>query len=341
MSAATLQLGVPLDNTMGAMLVGVLVSAVLHGITLVQTYYYFSLYSKDPWYLKALVVTLVVLDAAHLTFISHMIYHYLITHYYDHSALQRVVWSIVMEALCTGINGGLVQTFYAVRAWKLGNKNWVILAILMMLVIGQVGCGLAWVVIAINTETYEQLLLYNPLTISINAISTAADVLIAGTLTILLHRARTGFRRSDTMINRLILFVVNTGVLTSLCALASLISLIVSPKTLIYAAFYYCLGRLYTNSLIATLNARKGVVQAMDERNDKFYTFQTMTGSTAYKSTATPTPTNNISIRIDTTQEARIEIADEKTMAIGQAELDVAEDSSEVETIATPKARML
>lgn len=58
MSAATLQLGASLNNTfaiqavrrvllltlrrMGVMLIGVIISAVLHGITLVQTYYYFA-----------------------------------------------------------------------------------------------------------------------------------------------------------------------------------------------------------------------------------------------------------------------------------------------------------
>ena len=58
MSAATLQLGAPLNNTfaiqanrrilpltfhsMGVMLIGVIISAVLHGITLVQCYYYFA-----------------------------------------------------------------------------------------------------------------------------------------------------------------------------------------------------------------------------------------------------------------------------------------------------------
>ncbi|KAJ7826140.1 hypothetical protein B0H13DRAFT_2374531 [Mycena leptocephala] len=53
-----------------------------------------------------------------------------------------------------------------------------------------------------------------------------------------------------------ILFTINTGLLTSLCAVASLISLIVSPTTLVYASFYFCIGRLYSNALLASLNAR-------------------------------------------------------------------------------------
>jgi len=59
--------------------------------------------------------------------------------------------------------------------------------------------------------------------------------------------------------------VVNTGVLTSCCAVASLISLVLSPDSLIYAAFYFCIGRFYTNSFLATLNARQSLKGNVDE----------------------------------------------------------------------------
>ncbi|KIY44693.1 hypothetical protein FISHEDRAFT_61731 [Fistulina hepatica ATCC 64428] len=36
-------------------------------------------------------------------------------------------------------------------------------------------------------------------------------------------------------------------------------SLIILPDSDVYATFYFCIGRLYTNSLLATLNARRGL----------------------------------------------------------------------------------
>lgn len=48
----------------------------------------------------------------------------------------------------------------------------------------------------------------------VNVLAAAGDVLIAATLCIILHRSKTGFRVSDTMINRLMAFCVNTGLLT-------------------------------------------------------------------------------------------------------------------------------
>lgn len=58
----------------------------------------------------------------------------------------------------------------------------------------------------------------------VNVLSAASDIGIAFVLIFLLQRSRTGFKRSETIINRLILFTINTGLLTSLCAVMSLIT---------------------------------------------------------------------------------------------------------------------
>ena len=64
---------------------------------------------------------------------------------------------------------------------------------------------------SLNLVTWCLIRIRQPLTISINALSTAVDVLIAVSLCFMLNQSRTGFRRSDHIINKLIVFVVNTG----------------------------------------------------------------------------------------------------------------------------------
>lgn len=59
---------------------------------------------------------------------------------------------------------------------------------------------------------------------SVNALAAAGDVVIAAILCTLLQQSRTGFRASDTMITKLIMFSIGTGLLTSICAIMSLIS---------------------------------------------------------------------------------------------------------------------
>ncbi|PPQ75119.1 hypothetical protein CVT26_008297, partial [Gymnopilus dilepis] len=95
------------------------------------------------------------------------------------------------------------------------------------------------------------------LSVLVNALAAAGDIVIAFSLCWLLHKSRTGFSKSNRIIDKLILFTVNTGLLTSLCAIASLTSIIVAGHTYLYIAFFFCIGRLYTNSLLVTLNARE------------------------------------------------------------------------------------
>lgn len=57
----------------------------------------------------------------------------------------------------------------------------------------------------------------------INAFDVASSVLITGLVIFYLHRNRTGFKPTETMINRLIIFSVNTGLITSIDTVLGLI----------------------------------------------------------------------------------------------------------------------
>ncbi|KZP34747.1 hypothetical protein FIBSPDRAFT_915860 [Athelia psychrophila] len=94
---------------------------------------------------------------------------------------------------------------------------------------------------------------------AINVFGVASDLFLSITLCFLLHRSRSGVKRTDTMINVLILFTMNTGLLTSLCAVASLVSILAAPTTFIYIAFFFNIGRMYSNTLLVVLNARDSI----------------------------------------------------------------------------------
>ncbi|KAF9247140.1 hypothetical protein BU15DRAFT_69979 [Melanogaster broomeanus] len=293
-----------LDNTFGAFLIGLVVSAVLYGVTCVQTYYYYTHYPKDPWYIKLLVGAALVSDTCHQALITHSAYTYLVTDFGNLVGITKLVWSLIVEVLFNGFTAFMVQSFLAMRVYRLSNKSYLATSSVMVLVIGEFVLLLIYVGKALPMDTFVELAELKVLSMSINAVAAAGDVLIAIFLCVLLQKSRTGFRKSDTMINKLILFSMNTGLLTSICAVASLVSISVWPNTFIYIMFYFCLGRLYCNSLLATLNARKGL--RGDSQNDemslslqgvKHKTNQSMAGTSQNRLP------NNISIKIDTTQE--------------------------------------
>ncbi|KAF8186095.1 hypothetical protein K438DRAFT_1973466 [Mycena galopus ATCC 62051] len=276
MPSATLDPGAPLDNTMGALLLGVVLSAVLYGISVLQTTLYFARYRRDPAYLKILVFATLVLDTIHMIAITHVVYYYLITNYYNKPALQIVVWSIAVEALPTGLTATLVQSFYAFRVYRISDKNVLLTVVILLLVGATSGCGIAWVVRALaEPHTYDRLRRLSPLAVSINALSTSVDVIITSVLCYMLHQSQTKSLADETFLNRLILITINTGLLTSVCAVASLITIVYSPNTLVYAAFYFCIGRLYSNALLASLNARsviRGHIRDVDSNfHNRYY----------------------------------------------------------------------
>ncbi|KAJ6484652.1 hypothetical protein C8R45DRAFT_998917 [Mycena sanguinolenta] len=289
MPSATLDPGAPLDNTMGALLLGLVFSGILYGISVLQTALYFTRYQRDPRYLKALVLTTLVLDTLHMVLIIHVVYHYLITNYYEAPTLQIVVWSIAVEALPTGLTATLVQLFYAFRVYRISDKSIILTAFILLLIGATSACGIAWVVIALGEpHTYDRLRRLSPLAVSINALSTAADVIITTMLCFVLHRSQTKSLADQTFLNRLILITINTGLLTSLCAVAALVAIVYSPNTLIYAGFYFCIGRLYSNALLASLNARNVIRGQIRDVDSNFYG----RSAASYYDTRTGTRTN-------------------------------------------------
>jgi len=147
-----------------------------------------------------------------------------------------------------------------------------LVGIIIILVVGEFSTTLAYMCMSLRLRTFSDLAQLQHLSITVNALAAGGDMLIAVTLCTILHKSRTGFHGSNTMINKLITYVVSTGVATSLCAVASTISTLVAGETFIYIAFYFCIGRLYSNSLLATLNARDSIRSAANvSQNDDFF----------------------------------------------------------------------
>jgi hypothetical protein len=85
---------------------------------------------------------------------------------------------------------------------------------------------------------------------------TFADFVIASSLCYLLTTSRTGFSSTDSLITKLMVYVINTGCLTSVCSMAAIITCAAMPTNLIFVAMEFLLAKLYVNSFLALLNAR-------------------------------------------------------------------------------------
>ncbi|VDC03992.1 unnamed protein product [Peniophora sp. CBMAI 1063] len=307
-AAATAAAAIPaLDETMGAFYIGVVFSASLYGVTCLQTYHYYHSYPGDALYMKALVGIVFLLDTLHQVLISHAVYIYLVTNYFNPAILTTVVWSVVAEVMVNGVMALLVQFFFVFRAWKLSNGNWFLSAPIAAMSLAEFGVITAYVIKAAPFTNYAQAASLKSISLTVNALTAITDVAIALVLCYLLQQSRTGFKRSDTLITKLIIFTVNTGLLTSLDAIASLVSYAASPNTFLYICFFFALGRLYSNSLLATLNVRRslsgGSSAGVESTSISLQGVRPSATQTANMMTSMSKPQHHVAIKVDTTQE--------------------------------------
>jgi len=245
-----------LVNTFGASFVGLVVSAVLYGVSLLQTYIYFNRFPRDSWRLKLLVVAVWFLDTLHLFLCATEIYWYLVLNFFNPPALGTTHWSLDLQGDCEGFIGLAVQMFFAQRVWKV-SKNWYLTGFIVVLGLLHFALGIFFSVEAFLLKDFSKFPQLTWATITGLGGAAVADLAIAGTLVYYLNKSRTGFKRTDSIINTLMIYSINTGLVTSICALLNVIFAIITPTEQIYTAFFWCLAKLYVNSFLATLNSRQ------------------------------------------------------------------------------------
>ncbi|KAG2088392.1 uncharacterized protein F5147DRAFT_53897 [Suillus discolor] len=67
---------------------------------------------------------------------------------------------------------------------------------------------------------------------------------------------RTGFFRMDSFINKLITYTVNTGCITSIGSVATIVTCAAMPNNFIFLGVRFLVAKLYVGSFLALLNAR-------------------------------------------------------------------------------------
>ncbi|KAL1742270.1 hypothetical protein HDZ31DRAFT_66137 [Schizophyllum fasciatum] len=252
------------DLTLGAYLVGVVLSAFLLGVACTQAATYFQIYTKDPWYIKFVVA---------FSLITTLVYVNTVTYYPDPTILADIGWGLMAQTYFNAFTAITVQGFYFYRIHILLNKNIWFPAILSALSFTQFVVAIVYAVRCSTISTDQIATKLNNLVTAVNSIGAGLDIIIAITMVVVLLRSRTGFRQTDTMITMLVAYIVNSGVLTSACALGTLLALRVGNggQTWVAYPFYFCLGRIYCISLLATLNTRRRLRASSSNSRDEDY----------------------------------------------------------------------
>ncbi|KAF8889447.1 hypothetical protein CPB84DRAFT_1449062 [Gymnopilus junonius] len=252
-----------LDGTLGAAYLGVLFGAILYGITSVQTFLYFHDSRDDGRLLKLVVLFLWLLDTIHLALICHGLYFYMVTNFGDFAVLASPTWTLIAQVYLTTISDLIVRGFFCRRVFILCSRRkvlaWVLPTIIIMLSLTVAACGCGFASRSFVLKTYKKMseaaaMLYVSLGLAV-----AAGGIIAASLCTLLLQSRTGFKRTDSILSFLMAFSINTGLLTSVCAIACFVTYALWPQRFIFMGIYFALSKLYVNALLASLNTRSSL----------------------------------------------------------------------------------
>ncbi|PBK99250.1 hypothetical protein ARMGADRAFT_1074133 [Armillaria gallica] len=248
----------------GPMLVGHMLNILLMGVVLVQVYIYMITYEKrDKLWLKAFVLFLLIINL--LNTVTQFIYMYnaLIIHFMDPEYLAKVTAVFAISGALTGVISGSVQLFFAWRVKILTSNIWLV-AIVPVLGAGSIGSTVE----AIKIGTFLRFQDIKAWVILWLVATCVADILITvilvwhlyGNLVLMYHTRSPyvqGFRGSDELVDRIIRSTVQTGLITTLCALIDLLTYLLDPTGL-HLVFNFPLPKLYTNTLLSSLNSRGG-----------------------------------------------------------------------------------
>ncbi|KAG1723215.1 hypothetical protein EDB19DRAFT_2043844 [Suillus lakei] len=281
-----------LAKAFGALFIGVILAAVLFGVTNIQAFVYFRTHSGAGMTFHKLagrlccflVIWFWILDALHLALIVYTIYFYLVTNFANIDALTEIVWSSKLQ-LVVAVLSIFVEHLYFLpinrfamtyaanllvsngRSKVLPITAGTVVVLTSGPVISESSSVLLLLVHHLNIIKVVIWCMYQAVHVITDLIKiewalymylgTVAfvDILIASSLCYLLATSRTDFSRMDLFITKLMSYIINTGCLTSICSMIAIITCAVMPENYIFEALEILLPKLYVNSYIALLNA--------------------------------------------------------------------------------------
>lgn len=243
------------DATLGTLIIGIFFNTYLYGLVTYQFAAYCSRKFNDPIHIRAMVWSLFILDTFHSGAAIYMAWSYTVTNYDNPAALAVAEWPYTFTPIGTAAAALVTQLFLGYRIWRLSGSDF-LYAVVVVLAIPSFALGMACGIKAWMIQVLSELPQLNNLVSAWLAMQVSIDVFITVTLTIIFVRSKTGYHKTDTVLNRLIRGAIQTGLFAVVFSLGDLVSFLALPTTNLYGMFAIPIGRIYTNTLFDTLLTR-------------------------------------------------------------------------------------
>ncbi|KDQ49185.1 hypothetical protein JAAARDRAFT_663857 [Jaapia argillacea MUCL 33604] len=186
----------------------------------------------------------------HITSFFAWVYWDFITTFGNFPNLNLMPVAALIQLLSIYISAFITQCFFATRVYKLSGKNIWFTAIIMVFALVQITSGILQTTISGMGGTFNNLITTEKITTVQSAATAACDFSITVILCWVLHGSRTGIQETDTLLDKLMIYAINRGALTTLAAFLNMLLFVLIPGKFIFMV-------PLLPSVTTTLNARQ------------------------------------------------------------------------------------
>ncbi|ESK85207.1 hypothetical protein Moror_11031 [Moniliophthora roreri MCA 2997] len=265
------------NETWGCQLLAFVFDLTLYGVALILVAQYFRSYcTGDNVMIRATVGLLCVISTVHIAFLSHQIYTDFVIWFNKPERLDHIPFSASAMLLAIHLTAFTAQMFFISRIWILAKKArfWYTAPVLILALL-QVSLGIAQTIVVTETGLFSRLAITVLRIRSTQAASAAAcDISITFVLCFLLNQGRSSSRRTNSMIDDMILYAINRGTATSVAALIQLLLFVGKPGTFFFMIFLLPICQLYVISVVSMLMSRQSLRDKLGAESEGATTFQ-------------------------------------------------------------------
>ncbi|KDQ25965.1 hypothetical protein PLEOSDRAFT_1106850 [Pleurotus ostreatus PC15] len=261
------------EQRFGPLSIGLVVSAVLFGITTVQSAAFLSKRQGEPFLHKFAVAGLWLLDLLSTVFLENTLYHFLVT-IRGPIALSHFFWSCKALWAMESIIIAWAQSLYILRIWRLANVNMIKRRLVLTGALVRTGSpapptlselcfntgvrlsGQPGVRIIYNLQTGARFEVLAWEVFSCLISTCIIDFSISTILVMLLARQPKGTSWTDSTAIVLASYALNTGLCNGVISTASIIAYAIDRRSYAFLGIRVILSTVHINSLVAMLNAR-------------------------------------------------------------------------------------
>ncbi|KAH8977308.1 hypothetical protein EDB86DRAFT_1233076 [Lactarius hatsudake] len=259
---------IPVDNTLGALFIGTVLSSIVYGVTWLQGYSYCSSHcSQDRWPLKSFslqVAFLMLVDTVNLVFCICTTYQFCVTNFGDYRSIASHPWSLFATAFPSLVLAVSVQHFYAYRIYCLGGSSPYLPAAISITSLTEFGLGILFSATALKHIHDPDQGNFEGLFFAGLSCKVLCDALITTGMVYYLLSNRTQVRRTNNVLNLLAIYSINCGILHLVFSIVALTSFAKYRDTLIYVPPLFIVFRLNSCGFMSILNSRRYLRETLD-----------------------------------------------------------------------------